>query len=70
MPDQVSVWYIYDTLRMNLVIDPVQKAKDSAFSTISGVISITGACTSFYLFTLSSQLFRRELKHLFQNKCR
>ena len=62
----VSAWYIYDSLRMNMVIDALQKSKDDAFSIITGVISITGGCTSFYIFTLSSKLFRRELSHLFQ----
>ena len=66
----VSIWYIYDALRIKLVIDPTQKAKDNAFATATGVISITGACTSFYLFTLSSQLFRQELTHLFPGRCR
>lgn len=62
----ISVWYIYDSLRMNMVVDALQKARDDAFSIITGVISITGGCTSFYIFTLSSKLFRRELSNLFK----
>lgn len=66
----ISIWYIYDARRINLVIDPIQKAKDNAFATATGIVSITGACTSFYLSTLSSKLFRRELTHLFPGRCR
>lgn len=70
MSTPISIWYIYDAVRMNLVIDPIQRAKDNAFILISGAISATGACTAFYLFTLSSELFRRELTHLFHGRCR
>ena len=43
---------------------PIQWIKQSIRSYIL-LDSITGACTSFYLFTLSSQLFRHELMLLF-----
>jgi hypothetical protein len=63
-----SVLWIYIAARLNIVPDALQRAKDSLFSTSSGVISLTSACTSFYLFTLSSELFRRELVHLFNGR--
>ncbi|CAF4160203.1 unnamed protein product [Adineta steineri] len=62
----VSVWYIYTALRINVVPDALQSAKDTLFGNVTGLLSITGACTSFYFFTLSSQLFRRELIQLFK----
>ncbi|CAF1157669.1 unnamed protein product [Adineta ricciae] len=62
----VSINWFYVTVRPPIVIDVVQGAKDDAFSQISGLISLVGPCTSFYLFTLSSQVFRDELKHLFK----
>ncbi|CAF1309064.1 unnamed protein product [Adineta steineri] len=61
-----SINYIYMAARPPLVVDALQAAKDDLFSQITGTISITGACTSFYLFTLSSQLFRDELMKLFK----
>jgi hypothetical protein len=64
----VSVSYVYIALRINVVSDALQVAKDTLFTNITGLLSITGACTSFYVFTLSSRLFRRELQKLF--KCR
>ncbi|CAF1065049.1 unnamed protein product [Adineta steineri] len=62
----VSVWYIYTALRINVVPDALQSAKDTLFGNVTGLLSITGACISFYFFTLSSQLFRRELIQLFK----
>ncbi|CAF0734527.1 unnamed protein product [Adineta steineri] len=67
-PTPVSAVYIYIALRMNVVPDALQLAKDSLFTNISGALCGTAACTSFYVFTLSSRLFRRELMELF--KCR
>jgi hypothetical protein len=66
----VSINWLYTSLRSNVVIDALQSAKDTLFSNIVSFISLTGACTSFYLFTLSSQLFRRELIHLFKGRRR
>ncbi|CAF1381049.1 unnamed protein product [Adineta ricciae] len=62
----VSINWFYFTVRSPVVIDVVQGAKDDAFTQISGLISLAGACTSFYLFTLSGKVFRDELKHLFK----
>ncbi|CAF1354439.1 unnamed protein product [Adineta steineri] len=62
----ISINYIYMSVRPSLVLDALQVAKDDLFAQMVGTISITGACTSFYLFTLSSQLFRDELMKLFE----
>ncbi|UJR18180.1 hypothetical protein I4U23_005080 [Adineta vaga] len=65
MSTPISVFWIYSSLRINVVPDALQLAKDTLFANITGALSLTGACTSFYCFTLSSQLFRKELMHLF-----
>ncbi|UJR38723.1 hypothetical protein I4U23_031388 [Adineta vaga] len=57
-----STQYIYSSVRSNLIIDDLQSAKDSAFSSISGFVSLSVPCLGFYLFTLSSKLFRCETK--------
>lgn len=59
-----SVQYIYTSIRETMVVDNVQRAKDNFFYTIAGFVSLTGPCTSFYLFTLASKLFRHELRRL------
>jgi hypothetical protein len=60
-----SVQYIYTSIRATMVVDSVQRAKDNFFYTIAGFVSLSVPCTSFYLFTLSSKLFRHELVRLF-----
>lgn len=60
-----SVQYIYTSVRSTMIVDSVQKAKDSLFYLIAGFVSLTVPCTSFYLFTLSSKLLRQELVRLF-----
>jgi len=42
-----------------------QMAQGNLANAIVGVVSTTGPCLSFYLFTLSSSLFRKELKRFF-----
>ncbi|CAF1446087.1 unnamed protein product [Adineta steineri] len=64
----LTVLYIYTALRINIVTDALQHAKDALFTNIAGGLGILSGCTSFYVFTLSSKLFRRELMQLF--KCR
>ena len=43
----------------------VRVAQDILSTAIVGMMSNTGPCLSFYLFTLSSGLFRKQLKKLF-----
>ncbi len=42
-----------------------QVARTNLVLSVVGIISTLGPCLSFYLFTLSSPLFRKELKKLF-----
>ncbi|UJR06894.1 hypothetical protein I4U23_011183 [Adineta vaga] len=49
--------------------DALKIAKDNLLTNVVGYLSVTGSCLSFYLFTLSSSLFRRELIHLFKRFC-
>ncbi|CAF1065007.1 unnamed protein product [Adineta steineri] len=62
----ISATYIYTALTINVVPDPLQLAKLSLLTNVTGLLSGTSACTSFYVFTLSSRLFRRELMQLFK----
>ena len=43
-----------------------QVAQGNLITAVVGMLSNTGPCCSFYLFTLSSALFRKELKNLFR----
>ncbi|CAF1360826.1 unnamed protein product [Adineta ricciae] len=60
-----SVASIYTALRINIQKDSLQTVKDNMFTILVGLVSSTSACTTFYCFTLSSQLFRQQLKKLF-----
>ncbi|CAF1234411.1 unnamed protein product [Adineta steineri] len=61
-----SVFFIYSSAISNNVANALQTARLSLVSNIVSYITNGGACLSFYLFTLSSKLFRRELMHLFR----
>ncbi|CAF2371503.1 unnamed protein product [Rotaria sp. Silwood2] len=63
-----SINYLYTSLRSNVTIDALQSAKDNLLQRFTGFISLTVPCLSFYLFTLSSKLFRKELIKLFRGK--
>ena len=45
--------------------DIVEKARQALLTNVFSLLALTGPCISFYLFTLSSGLFRRELRRLF-----
>jgi hypothetical protein len=57
---------IYDSLTSYLLNDALQRANFNLRTNVIATIAITGPCTSFYMFTLSSQLFRGELRRLFR----
>jgi DMSO/TMAO reductase YedYZ heme-binding membrane subunit len=65
MSTPLSIYWIYASATSNVVPDALQTAREAMFQNIAGYLSFTCASTSFYFFTLSSQLFRRELMHLF-----
>jgi len=48
----------------NPTTDVVQKAINNLLLNVFSYIALTGPCLSFYLFTLSSKLFRHELMRL------
>jgi hypothetical protein len=66
----ISINWIYVAVRHNGIPNALQTARDSLVTSIVGTLSFTGACTSFYMFTLSSQLFRHELMHLCNGRFR
>ena len=65
-----SVFSIYNATIIGVVLDRLQLAKYSLFRNTTGLLSVTSACTSFYIFTLSSLLFRQELMRLFRRRRR
>jgi len=60
-----SVYFCYSSAISNEVANALQTARLSLASGVVTYLSLAGPCLSFYVFTLSSQLFRRELMHLF-----
>jgi hypothetical protein len=61
----VSIGNLYVSITNNLMVkNNLEKAMDNFLTNGFGYISLTGPCVSFYLFTLSSQLFRHELTNL------
>jgi len=66
----ISINWIYVSVRPNSIPNALQTARDNLVTSIVGTLSFTGACTSFYMFTLSSQLFRNELMHLCDGRFR
>ena len=63
-----SIQFIYTSVRSNIIIDALQAAKDNLFYNSAGLISLAVPCLSFYLFILSSKLFRYEFIKLFTAK--
>lgn len=63
-----SLYYCYTAAMANFALNAVETARVNWTSTVISFISLTGPCMSFYVFTLASPLFRRELIQLF--KCR
>jgi hypothetical protein len=63
-PFSISWLYVLLTASQNSNI--LHVAKDNLLTDVVGYLSVTGSCISFYLFTSSSSLFRRELLHLFK----
>lgn len=62
----VSISWLYSSSNANTASDALQSIKDQLFAHVTGFLSITCACTTFYSFTLSSKLFRREIIQLFK----
>jgi hypothetical protein len=62
----LSIGNLYISITNNLMVkNDLEIAKDTYLQNVFNYIGISGPCMSFYLFTLSSQLFRHELINLF-----
>ena len=59
-----AINYVYFSIASSAGLDALQSAKNSLIGNVVNYLSLTGPSLSFYLFTLSSQLFRRELMSL------
>jgi len=64
-PSIVNFYYISN---VNSTTNPAETAREVLITTTFRFIGLFGPCTSFYLFTLSSKLFRQELKQLFHRQ--
>ncbi len=60
-----SVALIYTAIIANQPKNAFQVAQENMINAVVGMLSTLGPCLSFYLFTLSSGLFRKELMNLF-----
>jgi len=56
-----SIATIISSITASQVKDVFQVAQESLITAVMGMMTNTGPCLSFYLFTLSSGLFRKEL---------
>lgn len=59
-----AINYVYFSVASSTGLDALQSAKLALVGNVVNYLSLTGPSLSFYLFTLSSQLFRRELMSL------
>ena len=59
-----SIATIISSITASRVKDVFQVAQESLITAVMGMMTNTGPCLSFYLFTLSSGLFRKELIRL------
>jgi hypothetical protein len=65
-----SVTVIITTVFSSQSTNVFNMAQEALANAIVGVVSTIGPCLSFYLFTLSSSLFRKEIKDLFKKLIR
>ena len=61
-----SIAWMVTAMKANQTKDVVQVAQENLLNAVVGLLSNLGPNLSFYLFTLSSSLFRKELKNLFK----
>jgi hypothetical protein len=61
-----SITLIFTTAFNSQSRNVFETAQGNLANAIVGVVSTTGPCLGFYLFTLSSSLFRKEIKNLFK----
>lgn len=63
-----SVEYIYKSMPANTPKDALQQAIANLRSITLTYIAVAGPCISFYLFTLTSQLFRQTFLDIFRQR--
>jgi hypothetical protein len=56
---------LYLAVTANWTKNVLQKANENFLFNVTGYISLLAPVLSFYIFTMASQPFRRELRHLF-----
>jgi len=61
-----SIGSLYVASKAGLPTDAAQEASHTFLLSVLACTALLGSCLSFYLFTLSSRLFRRELLCLFR----
>jgi hypothetical protein len=64
-----AIGSLYISITNNLKVkNDLETAQDTYLTNVLNSIANIGPCLSFYLFTLSSQLFRSELMNLFRRQ--
>ncbi|CAF1227478.1 unnamed protein product [Rotaria sp. Silwood1] len=64
-----SVFQLYVSITNSVMVkNDFEKVRDNSVLSVTNATTIFGPCMSFYLFALSSQLFRSELMNLFRRK--
>jgi hypothetical protein len=63
----IAIYWLYLSTVTIHIYDTRRIAKIELWGNIVGYLSVTSACTTFYIFTLSSPLFRRKLGYLFRH---
>jgi len=61
-----SIASIYTSITVNQSTNVVQLAQYNLITAVVGMLSNSGPCLTFYFFTLSSRLFRKEITKLFK----
>jgi hypothetical protein len=61
----ISIQKIYSEMTLNQIKSPQSKLIENFFATFVVLLALMNTSTSFYLFTLTGKVFRKELKSLF-----
>lgn len=61
----ISIQKIYSEMTLNRIKSPQQMIIENFFATFVVLLALMNTSTSFYLFTLTGKVFRKELKFLF-----
>jgi hypothetical protein len=61
----ISIQKIYSEITLNEIKSTERQAIENFFATFVVLLALMNSSTSFYLFTLTGKVFRKELKSLF-----